>query len=115
MTGDELHNIRVEVLGVTQAELARRAGVNINSVSRQEMGLLAIRPALARLYRLLGHLKDDALPIIAPELPRQFRKRRVGEPRRRRKMLNPNSAALAKQMRRTTRRPRGMTDGEHQK
>ncbi len=81
MTAAELRKIR-EQLDLTQGELAWRAGIKRNSVTRHEAGTLEIRPALGILYRLLGHLADEAIPLIEAEVgkfrysPPQFRRRR---------------------------------------
>lgn len=84
MTSEELHGIR-QALGISQEELARRAGVKRNSVARQERGELEIRPALAILYRCLAHLGDEALPIIRAEMSEPKAKRSVKRRWRRRK------------------------------
>ncbi len=66
---------------VTQAELARRAGVTENSLNRQERGTMKIRPSLARLYTLLAHYGDDACKVLGIEpkgrIRRYVRRRRV--------------------------------------
>jgi len=59
MTGKELRQIRMR-LGLTQVEMAARAGVHANTVARQERGEVAIREPLARLYRFLE--KQDSKP-----------------------------------------------------
>jgi Predicted transcriptional regulator with C-terminal CBS domains len=69
VTPEELQGIR-DKLGLTQLGLARRAGINRNTVARHEMGDLEIRRYFAILYRLLGHLEEKALPIIEPEMPK---------------------------------------------
>ena len=47
-------------LGLTQVELAARAGVHANSIARQERGEVAIREPLAKLYRFLE--EQDSKP-----------------------------------------------------
>jgi predicted transcriptional regulator len=77
MTGKELLAIRTS-LALSQRELAWRAGVKENSVARQERGELEIRPALARLYVLLGHYREEAVEVLGlapmPRMRPHFRR-----------------------------------------
>jgi hypothetical protein len=73
VTGRELLEIRTH-LKLTQRELAWWAGVKENSVARQERDELEIRPALARLYILLGHYGTEAVKVLKLEpMPRMRR------------------------------------------
>ncbi len=56
MTGIELRRLRKQ-LGLTQAQLAERAGVTRNTIARQERGESGIGEPLARLIRLLAAQK----------------------------------------------------------
>jgi DNA-binding transcriptional regulator YiaG len=53
MTGREVRAIR-QRLGLTQRELAQTVGVERNSVTRWELGLMGIKESAARLLRILA-------------------------------------------------------------
>jgi len=52
MTRKELRSLR-KAAGLTQAALAKRLGVALNTVSRWETGEARITPPMARLLRLV--------------------------------------------------------------
>src|ERR1043166_1025638 len=72
VTSKELLELRRR-LRVSQAELARLVGIDVNSVARQERGEVEIRPSLERLYILLDHYRDDAFKFLGIE-PRRIRR-----------------------------------------
>jgi transcriptional regulator with XRE-family HTH domain len=88
VTPNDLKEIRAK-LKLSQRELAGRAGIRRNTVTRHEMGDLEIRPFFAVLYRLLEHLGESAIPIIEAEIGRAPRGVRVGARRRSRRRRRP--------------------------
>ncbi len=61
--------------GVTQAELAKAAGVSKRSVERIEAGRAAELPTLIRVLRSLA--LGDELDALVPAAPAQSRRQRV--------------------------------------
>ena len=57
MTPNELHHIRVKILGLTQTELAVRLGVTERTVSNWEHGRTTIRDMIALALRALAEEK----------------------------------------------------------
>ena len=103
MTGETFRKLR-EQMGLTQAELAARLGVESNSISRWEVGTRSIPPMAGKFMNLLlrmhrfdqaekrrrkrrrvvkAELKDDSLPIT--KLVADLKRALEGEVRGRRR------------------------------
>ena len=52
MTGAEVKALR-KAAGLTQGALARRLGVQLNTVYRYERGLIRVTPSMAKLIRVV--------------------------------------------------------------
>jgi DNA-binding transcriptional regulator YiaG len=62
VTGDELRNIRLRKLRLSQAKLADRLGTTATTVARWERGERAIAEMAARFIRLLADLETAQHP-----------------------------------------------------